>query len=198
MPTDITHTLNELNIIFQKMVMGMLGLVNTSPIDYTAAAFYVRVSWPTTGQPAWKITEDIAFVRVTEEDDPINRPREDVYTNEGDFVLNEATSYNRVLALNLIFYGPNSWANAQTVRDRIFQEAYRIALAQENLYPIPDIIAPVRAPEVFQSQWWERVDMEIRFNEKIVKNQDISAIEIADVLVYNKDGQVVEVAITAD
>ena len=198
MPVDIYHTLDQLNIVFQKLLMGMLGLLNASPIDYTAAAFYVRVSWPTTGQPAWKITEDIAFVRVTEEDDAINRPREDAYTDEGDFVLNEATSYNRVLALNLIFYGPNSWSNAQTVRDRIFQEAYRIALAQENLYPIPDIAAPVRAPEVFQSQWWERVDMEIRFNEKIVKNQDISAIEIADVLVYNKDGQVAEIAITAD
>jgi hypothetical protein len=200
MATDVTQSLSELNILFQQMLLDMLGYeMSGSPAAYDPSAFYfVRVAWPTDGAPAWKITEDICFLRVTEEDDAINRQRESDLTYVDALNLNEATRYTRVIALNLIFYGPNSWDNAQTVRDKIFRERYLSELATEKIYLIPDIKSPNRVPESFQSRWWERVDLEIRFNEGIVKNQDIGTIGSAKILVYNKDGLLVERTITED
>jgi hypothetical protein len=190
MPTDIDQSLSELGIIFQKMVMDMLGLLTGSPIDYTSAAYFVRISWPTEGAPAWKSTEDVVFLRITEEDDPINRQREVGIEDASDTTLDEATSYTRVVGLYLVFYGPNSFANAQTVRDGVFKDRYRWELAKDKIYLIPDIVAPRRIPEAFQSKYWERVDLEMRFNEKVVKYDEINIIESAEILVYNEEGLV--------
>ncbi len=41
---------------------------------------------------------------------------------------------------------------------------------------------PVRAPELFQSQWWERVDMYADFNELIVRNITIPVINQVPVI----------------
>lgn len=187
--TDVDQTLSQLEIIFQKMIMGMLGLLDTSPVDYNAAARYVRVSWPTGGQPGWGSNENITFIRVTESDDRINRQREDKLTESEDnpLMLNEEMSYTRVISLFIIFYGPNSWNNAQTVRDYIFRDSssYRMDLAKDKIYPIPDIVAPRRAPEPFVGQWYQRVDLEIRFNENVKKNADVNTIGVVPIDVYN-------------
>jgi hypothetical protein len=175
------------------MVLEMLGYTRTgSPAAFTNDDYYhVRVDWPTGGAPSWKVTEDIAFIQVAEDDDPVNRQREVENTDTvDDLVLNEKTTYTRVVSLNLIFYGPNSFENAQTVRDGVFRDTYRFLLTQEKIYLIPDIVSPRRAPEQFASQWWERVDLELRFNEGIEKNLGISTIESAEILIYNEEGLV--------
>jgi hypothetical protein len=190
MTTDIDQTLKQIEIIFQKMVMDMLGLLEGSPIDYSIPAYFVRVAWPTEGAPAWKITEDIVFLRVVEEDHPVNRERDVENTRIDDVTLNEKTSYTRIISLAMVFYGPNSFDKAQLVRDGVFKDTYRLSLAQDKIYPIPDIIAPKRFPEAFQGRWWERTDLEIRFNEGVKKNQEISVIESAEIVLNNENGQV--------
>lgn len=189
-PTDIYKTLAELNIIFQLMVIEMLGFVATgSPADYSEAAYTaVRVSWPTGGAPAWKVSDDVAFIRVTEDDDLINRQRDVEITDYDTNNVNEEVTYTRVMALHLVFYGPNSYDHAQTVRDEIFSSYYRGQLEAHKIYPLPDIVAPKRNPEPFQGQWWERVDMEIRFNEGISKNKRIGLIKEAIIGVYANNG----------
>lgn len=179
--TDTYQTKSELEILFQTMIIDILDLAVGSPADYDAAAYFVRVAWPTSGAPAWKVTENICFLRVTEEDDQrINIEREVKLTlSENDpLMLNEETSRSRVIALNLIFYGPNSWENAETVKDSIYSGSldFRFDLSKEKIYPLPTIPAARRIPEPFQSQYWERVDLEIRFNENIKKNRDIATI----------------------
>lgn len=186
-PVEQYHTMVQLNILFQKMVIDMLGLTS-SPVDYDAASYFVRVSWPTTGAPAWKITEDICFLRVTEEDDPINRQREDVDSYDSTISLVRSTSYTRVISLAIIFYGPNSWDHAKIVRDGIFKDLYRFPLVREKIYPLTEIVAPRRVPEPFQSQWWERIDLELRFNEGVIDNADISIIDSAEVALFNSGG----------
>lgn len=193
MATDLYHTLNELNIIFQELILEMLRHEKTgSPAAFADDVWSaVRIAYPTEGAPAWEIDENVVFIRVTEDDQPINRQREDVLSD--DFVedaVNVATTYTRVLQLNLVIYGPQSFDNAQTIRDGFFAEEYRIQLRGENIYPIPDIPAPNRAPEKFQGQWWERVDMEVLFNEKISKNRLIGYIESAEIGVYDNTGLV--------
>ena len=42
---------------YQAHKTGWTGAVPANPYDL------VRKSWPTAGQPAWKITEDVAFIR---------------------------------------------------------------------------------------------------------------------------------------
>lgn len=188
---DQYHTLPQLNILFQAVLLRMLGYEKTgSPADYSREAYAaVRVAWPTYGAPAWKVTEDVAFIQVSEDDDPINRQRETKLTTVGEFVLDEATSYTRVVNLMAIFYGPNSFDNAQLLRDGVFKDEYRFILNKERIYPIPDIVSPRRAPEAFQSQWWERTDIELRFNEKITKTDEISAIESADIILVTSDSR---------
>lgn len=199
---DLYHTINELNILFQAMILQILGYEKVgSPADYTEEAYSkVRVSWQTYGAPAWKITDDVAFIQTSEEDEPINRQREVDYTESllGPEPLDEEVSYTRVLNLAIIFYGPNSFHNAQVVRDGIFREVYRRPLSQNNIYLIPDVAAPRRVPEQFQSQWWERVDLELRFNEKIVKSKDIGIIEIADIVVVSDTGQEREIEVISE
>ena len=195
MPTEQDHTLDQLNILFQIMIMNILGLLHGSPIDYLTPAKAVRVSWPTDGAPAWGITEDIVFLRTTEDDDPINRQRESKYSNKDGQSLNDEVSYTRVISLNLVFYGPNSFKNAQIVRDGVFQDNYRRLLAKDKIYLIPDIPSPQRAPELFQGKWWERTDLELRFNEKIIKVNEIGNIDSVEIIVQNKIGIVADITI---
>jgi hypothetical protein len=200
MPIDTDQTLNELNILFQEMILEMLGYTKTgSPAAFTNDDYYhVRVDWPTGGAPSWKVTEDIVFIQVIEDDDPVNREREVKETEVDDVTLNEETSYTRVVALHMIFYGPNSFANAQIVRDGVFKDSYRLPLNREKIYPIPDIVSPTRAPEIFASQWWERVDLELRFNEGIKKNDEIGVIESAEIIVEDHSGIVSDTTITTE
>lgn len=179
--------LSELENTFQPVIASMTGLDANSK---------VRVSWPTDGAPAWKITDDIAFIQVTEEDSPINRQR-DVwlsYTSSPE-VQNQETTYTRVIKLALMLYGPNSFAYAQTVRDLMFYETYREILALKKLYLIPDMPSPRRFPELFENRWWERVDMSMLFNELVSINLAVPFITSAEVLVYDESGQVADVKI---
>lgn len=182
------NTLHQLEAIFQQLIIDALGLAAGSPLDYDAASYYVRLGWPTDGAPAWKNTETICFLRVTEEDDPVNRQREERLTAQTGspvpLYLDKEVSYTVVINLNLICYGPDSWEYIQTIRDEIFEEATtRRTLALEKIYPIPDIVAPRRVPEPFQNQYWERVDLDIRFNANIRKVTEIGTIGTVPVVV---------------
>ena len=65
-PQDIYLTRQQLEAVFQAVTATILGLdLNTG----------VRCAWQTQGAPSWKITEDVAVVRVIEDDDPYNRQR---------------------------------------------------------------------------------------------------------------------------
>jgi hypothetical protein len=183
---DIINELSELNILFQALLLDMLGWQKEgSPEKYTKQAFAaVRVSWPTEGAPAWDVTEDVLFIQVLEDDDPINRQRNTEFTDVGSPVeLNQETTYTRVIKLGMIAYGPNSWKNIQTIRDKMFSQSGRETLALKQLCLIPDVTAPVRFPEQFQARWYERIDFELRFNEQVTRNVTIPYVENVEVIV---------------
>ena len=52
---------------------------------------------------------------------------------------------------------------------------------------VPDIPAPNRRPEKFMSQWWERVDMEVLFNELVIKEIIVPSVETIEVVVSDSD-----------
>lgn len=171
---DLYLKIQQLNSIFWTLTVQMLGLDPTLPETNSA----VRISWPKDGAPAWKIDDDVCFIKVVPQDDEYNRIRELEYTNiEGDDLnVNQAMSYTRVLRLMWAFYGPNSEDNAQTLRDQLFYQDIHDALVPYNIYMITDIVEPIRSPEMYETRWWERVDIHVEFNELITRYKVVPCI----------------------
>jgi hypothetical protein len=192
--TDTANTLDQLNIVFQNLIIGMLGYEATgSPEAYSPEAYSkVRISWPSGGAPAWNSTEDKIFIRVTEDDDKINRQKDDRVWQEGSPIqLNLEHSYIRVIRLSLVLYGPNSWENVQLIRDQMFYSTTHRLLYEAGLRLLTEIPSPIRGPELFQGNWWEREDIGFLFNERILRNEEVGIIESAEITVYNEVGTVV-------
>jgi hypothetical protein len=145
----------------------------------------VRISWPADGAPAWKKTENVTFIKVLPDNDDYNKMRDMEYEPiVGDNVnVNQAMSYTRIIRIMWTFYGPNSEDNSQTIRDQLFYQSIHDTLANNNLYMIMDIDEPIRAPELYLNQWWERVDMSIRFNELVTRNTTVPYILTAPVII---------------
>lgn len=186
LPFDTALTMHQFEDLFQALTCSILG------IDASAHPDYVRISWPTSGAPAWQITDDIVFLQVTEVDNPYNRQREvhfDPYdTNNAD----QVTHFTRVMQVSWILYGPNSFDRAQAIRDKIFYQDHHDTLAAQNIYLIPDIYATRRVPELFQGRWWERTDLDMKFNELIIRNLAVPYIQTADITVQVDEPPVTE------
>jgi len=169
--SEIYLTLSQLNQLFQALTVSMLGITADNPY------YFVRIAWPQTGAPAWKITEDVCFLRIIEKEDPYNKQRDAQY--DGTTLH---TSYTRVLQVTWTFYGPNSFENAQVVRDQLFYSEGHNTLVKNNIYLIPNIQAPRRIPEAFNNQWWERTDLTIDFNELVKRELAVPYLRSAGII----------------
>jgi hypothetical protein len=200
LPADTYLTLPQLRAFFQRLTLTLLGMGGMleaweeyqadPPPDGEPPAnpfYFVRTSWPTGGAPAWKIAENVAFLRILESDSQYNRQRDVAFDPYSEDSANQRTGYTRVVGVTWVFYGPSSFDNAQVVRDRIFYQTNHDALAGQNLYLVPDIPAPRRVPEPFQGQWWERTDLSMNFNEKIVRNMEVPYLQSAEVTIKNDE-----------
>ena len=185
---DTILTLDEINILFQTLTMQMLGLSMVPGPALDASAYKVRLSWPTKGAPAWKVDEDVVFLRCFEVDDPYNRQREDINSEVDIENYNQATGYTSVNSIFWMFYGPNSYANAQAIRDKIYHQEHHDTLARVNIFLLPDVKAPQRMPERFEEQWWERVDLVMHFNELVVREITGKTLASAEVQIHGESG----------
>lgn len=183
----------QVNNVMQGMIVSALGLVNDNGVPLPDAPSKVRIDWPTGGAPSWKVDDDVCFIRAVEDDDDYNRLREiQEFDNDPPLTITEQTTYTRVWAIHLVLYGPNSADNARRIRSALFKQATHDILAGNNpyggvFYLITNIPAPIRAPEVFAAQWWERVDFTFRLNESVVENDVVNSIGSAEVKVYTQD-----------
>jgi hypothetical protein len=151
--------------------------------DLPANGGKVRKSWRTNGAPAWKIDEDIAFIRVGELDDAFGELRDRVYGElDADFAR-ETTAYTRILDVHWIFYGPDSFDHAFRIRNRLYNEQYRQLLNDHQIFVIPRVPAPRRMPEMFAGQWWERTDLSAMFNELVKTDQKVAYLKSAQITV---------------
>ncbi|MDU5080232.1 LIC_12616 family protein [uncultured Tissierella sp.] len=171
---DVVLKLNEIEEIFWSITMLMLGLNPDSKDEKEISR--VRTIWPTSGAPAWKIDEDICFLSITQRDDLINRQR-NVRHEEIEGQLTRIMEYTRVVNCAYILYGPNSYDHAELLQHSLFLPQYKEMFNQNHLYLVPDIVAPVRAPELFSGQWWERSDFEVNFNLYVRREQAVDYIE---------------------
>jgi hypothetical protein len=177
-------------VIIQNLVLLFLGITPSSPTD-EAAYGAVRIEWPVDGDPAWLISEDVAFVRVTEAAEPYNAAHEVQQPNEsteGEYP--EQTVYTRGWNVDMIFYGPNSFDHARQVKTCLYQDFSHDILSASNLYTITSsgIGTARRSPELFQNQWWPRTDFSFRMYEQVTESLTKPAVESVEIIISTADG----------
>lgn len=175
--SDTILTITQVEDLFQNLTLNMLGLDPAAKKNQSR----VRISWPTKGAPAWKISEDVIFLLINFDDDAITRQVDVSYTKADDENANRSMSYTRVLRIDWICYGPNSSNDADTIRSSLFLPQFTQKFAANNLALITDVPMPIRSPELFNGQWWDRSSLYARFNEKVVRTTEVPYLKSADV-----------------
>lgn len=170
---NIINTLKQIEDLFQGITMQILGIDPAIAVNQNK----VRIAWPVGGAPAWKITEDIIFVRVTSNNDPIIQQRDIEYTPYDTNNSNRKASYTRNHTVQWTCYGPNSFDNVDKIRNGIFLLANKETFDINNLALVTDVSAPTRAPELFNGQWWDRSDVQANFNESVTRTGTVPYIQ---------------------
>ena len=189
-------TLDQMNVAIQQMTMAAIYGVTIDPNDPAdpnlSKLQHIRLDWPTAGQPDWAITEDVAFIGCTEEDDEYDRLRD---TEDADVIpppnpdgsagaitqVQHTVCSTRVWRVAWTLYGPKSFERARALRSSLLSDYICNQLAGSNLYTVPNLPPPVRAPEQFQGQWWERVDFHALMNEAVQETTVINAVAFVEV-----------------
>ena len=136
------------------------------------AAREIRNSWPKDGAPAWKVDQDIVFIRASSEPDPYTYDHHKRVIHKNSDTYTEQMEMTNVWTVSWLFYGPNSYSRAITICTNIFDPELQIMYAQNAFFPIKNFNVPSRIPELYQGQWWERVDLKIKFNAQIRINKE--------------------------
>ncbi len=169
----IVLTREELENTFQALIVSLLPGVDPNK--------GVRLTWPQEGQPGFEVTDSVVFLRVGFAPDPYTRLLELTYSAGSATTVAVSQNYTLVISLDLTFYGPGAFENADAVRAALFLPATAQVLAAQNLALVTDVPPPRRAPELFNGQWWERVDLSARFNEGVSRPSTVAAIASAPV-----------------
>lgn len=205
-----------MDAIVQQITIAMLRLPPPDPTipagQQDPAYFAVRAGWQQQGQPFQKITDNVTYCRAEEIDDEYNRIRDVSYattdvnrvpypgnppggygqggyggTDLSTLITIKTTNYTRVWRVFWCCYGPNSFDNARQIRTRLFDQDIHDQFASSQLYLVTDPSAPIRAPEPFGKQWWERVDFSARFNEFVTEEYVEQAAISNEIIVFNQD-----------
>lgn len=188
--SDTILTLKQLGDLFYDLTVSLIG--GTTAAD-------VRRTWPTYGAPAFEVTDDVSFYKIYDVESSMSKLREEIYSQAGspEAGLME-TVYTRTLRVDWSFYGPSSWDNAILVRNGLFHQENRDVLAVQNIYMVPDFAPPKRVPELFQGLWYERMDLSVMFNEKVVVGREVPFIETVPIGIIDHSGVVVDEVVTED
>ncbi len=163
---------DQLETFFQSLISSFLGVTDPSA---------VRVSWPEDGAPAWEISQDVCFLKVTYADDPYTRQMVRDYAPGDLSNVTENLTYTLVILLSLEIYGPNAFDNSDIIRFNLVSNPTTLLLKQNNLALITDIPSPIRIPELFNGQWWNRASLSVKFNEKVVRQSLVPFLTTPDI-----------------
>jgi len=178
-------TIEELESAFWTITMGLLGYDTTD----TTLLGKVRTDWPTQGQPGLNVGEDIVFLKVVPVDDAYNRVRSmtQLPVDSTGVTLNQTYTYTQVVNVAWICYGPNSNANAQTIRNKIFYSTATDLLDSYNLYLVTDTAEPQRMPEAYNNLWWERTDLTMKFNSLVTDINTVASVATVPININGND-----------
>lgn len=206
-------TLSQINQILWTITMGMLGYVTPgTPPDTTSAQ--VRVQWPTTGAPFQQVTDDICYISCLLVDDPYDKIRDrstlppfgwgqggwsdSPWGGTGeDTEYTEQWTYTRVWEIKWCMYGPNSLDLTRALRSALFQDYFVLQFANSNLFPVSDFPEPIRAPELINAQWWERVDFKCLMYEFVSETIIKNSVESVEVILQDNEGEIADFTVEA-
>ncbi|MGO4496420.1 hypothetical protein AB4114_11040 [Paenibacillus sp. 2RAB27] len=175
--TDTILKLTEAEDLFALLTYNLLGL---DPLKY-ANQDRVRIAWPKDGAPSWKREEDVAFIMLGYDDDAITQQQETSYIGTDSTGIITETASTQVIRVNWNCYGPNSFDDMGKIRRGLYKPEITEFLAVNNLALILNVPMPVRFPELYGGQWWERTTFYARFNELVVIRSSVPSIDSADV-----------------
>lgn len=155
----------------------------------------VRVSWQQKGAPGFGITDDVLFIRCVLEPTSYNVRDESwkVSSNDPTTVLKNR-EYTRQWRIAFVAYGPNGFDSVRLIRSMLLEDFPHDTLAASNLYLVPDTVTPDRNPELFEGEWWERIDWAAVFNEQV--NETITIPNVASIPVIGTTSTKQEFATT--
>lgn len=176
MPTTSTALApRDLEKVFQNETLQLL--------DWPVNGYdKVRLEWPMYGQPAWKIKDDVAFLRATQEDNEYDKIRDVVQLSNPDAAhVQFQTTYVRVWRIFWSVMGPNSFDMVRQIKSGLFGWDSHDRLALSNLYAVTNFPAPQRLYELYDAGWWIRTDFEAHFNEFVTEldtEQSVASVEV--------------------
>jgi len=171
MATNIV-TLDDLDTLFADFVQEQLDLDDKQ----------VKISYQQRGQAFSEIDKDVVYVKVYQEQDErlTYKYRRRNYDSEKERVITSQTSM-RTLLLHVVFYGPDSDVLSTTLNERFYFDSTKQFLHNNNLALIPDLTDfSEKTYEKINSQWWERVDLKLRFYNSITVDEHTLPIEKVD------------------
>lgn len=188
-------TKDQLNVLWQDLVLRMLGVTPAGPTDNTAYSL-VRIEWPTDGQPDWPLAFDVCFVESTMEADSYDQIMERNVVPNDDSTYTLTTVYTRVWRVRLVAYGPNSGDRLRQTKSCMTLDFAHDTLAESNLYLIFELGTPRRNPELFTNDWWERWDFSVRMNEQVTDTLVLPTMASVEVYIQDAVGNTSDRTIT--
>lgn len=175
----------ELGKIFYRATMDALGYDYS--MNYGAVPPPVRLVNQTYGAPDWNITDDVTFISITPDSDEYGREIHEAWEDIGGEDLQKKHWASRTISVTLTGYGPNGYNNLATIR-HAFLDGSKI-LRSASIFIIPSADAPRYAPELYQSTWWERADLVLRFYTLMKWDETVKSInEVPVTIITNASG----------
>lgn len=167
--------------ILQPIVCSLLGI---NPPDYNL----VRVEWPEKGQPAWKITDDVAFIRCVDDNGEYSQQRDDQTKTINGATIEEIT-YVTTWRAYFDFYGPNCYLRASNLISGMLLQVGQAQLAAAGLYIWSKAERPIYSKENRNGQWWPRASFSARFNYQVTDRITVPTALSAEILLFDPAGE---------
>lgn len=182
----------SIETLFQALTAQVLGFPivdsENKPLPPGAPCWTaVRVGWQPQGQPAWEITEDVVGLTAYTEDHPFTRVQDGYYvTNDYKSLLREM-GYTQVWRIHFTVYGPNAFEHAAIIVSAFSLDWVRFNINAQNIFSVPEWKRPVVLYENFQGQWWQRADVDLKFNEQVSLSTTVPAAASVEITLVKEN-----------
>lgn len=176
-------TEDELKTIFQGITVDITELPGKQ----------VRKTYPPEGQPAWEISDNVVFITIQPIDNIYDKLRDTVDYAQApvsgqDPAADEVTIYTRVMQVDWIIYGPDSFDLADKLRWGILNDSTLSTLSASDIAPLTEIKPARLATELFSGRWWKRYDLRAYFNVLTTRAQTVPYLQAAEIRVQTEQG----------
>ena len=176
-------TLKELQDLYWRQLMILLG----HDPDSKKQQDQVRLAYQEDSQPFHDYKRNVCYYYVQAADDPINRQIDTRYYPLDETKTQQINSYNRVITLDLILYGPDAYDQAVLLRMDLLEPTQNWDLAAKGLHIIPGIAEPQQMWEPYNNKWWPRVDMQVRYNNLVTdERHTVNYLSSSDINVVSE------------